>query len=113
MGPAWTGGTMLADADRRPKFYYDLSLSRYPKRKAKQRDKNQFSHFLLLRLHEQVYGRREEADPGAFTRSKCHISRFCSPMLLSALPRRLSRRNSRKTPGTTQAELKLPQTVLL
>jgi hypothetical protein len=57
MVPAWTGGTMLADADRGTKPYYDLSMSRYPKRKAKKRGKNQFSHFLLLRLHEQVYGR--------------------------------------------------------
>jgi hypothetical protein len=40
MVPAWTGGTMLADTDRRPKLYYDLSMSRYPKRKAKQRGKN-------------------------------------------------------------------------
>ena len=50
MVPAWTGGTMLADADRGPKPYYDLSMTRYPERKAKQRGKNQFSHLVLLRL---------------------------------------------------------------
>jgi hypothetical protein len=55
--PAWADGTMLVDADRGTKFYYDLRISRYPKRKAKQDGKNQFSHFLLLRPHEQVYGR--------------------------------------------------------
>ena len=48
---AWTSGTMLADADRRPKLNYDLRVRGYnPERKAKQRGKNQFSHFLLLRL---------------------------------------------------------------
>jgi hypothetical protein len=40
MFPAWAGGAMLMDANRGPKFYDDLSISRYPKRKAKQRRKN-------------------------------------------------------------------------
>ena len=56
MIPARSRGTMLPDADRRPKPYYDLSTSGcYPKGKAKQRAKNHFSHFLLLRLYQQVY----------------------------------------------------------
>ena len=46
MIPAWTSGTMLPDADRGPKLYYDLRMSRYyPKGKSKQRSKNQISHF--------------------------------------------------------------------
>jgi hypothetical protein len=57
MFAAWAGGAMLMDPNRGPKSYDDLSISRYPKRKAKQRRKNQFSHFLLLRLDKQVYGR--------------------------------------------------------
>jgi hypothetical protein len=59
MVPAWTGGAMLMDANRGTKFYDDLRMSRYPKRKPKQRGNNQCSHFLLLRLHEQVYGRSQ------------------------------------------------------
>jgi hypothetical protein len=46
--PAWAGGAMLVDADRGPKFYDDLRMSRHPKRKAKKDGKNHFSHFLLL-----------------------------------------------------------------
>lgn len=57
--PAWTKGAMLPNANRRPKPDNDLAMSRYqPKGKAKQHGKNQFSHFLLQRLYEQVYGRR-------------------------------------------------------
>ena len=40
---------VFPDADRGPKFYYDLSLSRYyPERKSKQCSKNEFSHSLLV-----------------------------------------------------------------
>jgi hypothetical protein len=47
MIPAWTSGTMLPDANRWPKLYYDLRPSGdYPNSKAKQRSKNQVSHFL-------------------------------------------------------------------
>ena len=49
---------MLTNTDRGTKLYYDLRMSRYyPKSKTKQRGKNQFSHFLLLRVSEQAYGR--------------------------------------------------------
>ncbi len=61
MVPAGTSGAMFMDADRGTKFYDDLRIGRYPKRKAKKHGKNQFSHFLLLRLHEQVYGRQRVA----------------------------------------------------
>jgi hypothetical protein len=57
MVPAWTGGTMLADANRGPKPYYYLSMNRNPKRKAKKRGNNQFLHFILLRIYGHVYGR--------------------------------------------------------
>jgi len=58
MIPARADGTMLTNTDRGTKLYYDLRMSRYyPKSKTKQRGKNQFSHFLLLRVSEQAYGR--------------------------------------------------------
>ena len=58
MIPARASGTMLMDADRGTKLYDDLCLSGYyPKGKAKQRCKNQVSHFLLLGIREQMHGR--------------------------------------------------------
>ena len=41
--PAWAGGAMLMDADRGPKFYDDLSISRYPKRKRRNRTRGRRS----------------------------------------------------------------------
>ena len=55
---AWTRRAVFADTDRGPELYHDLRMrGYYPKGKAKQRGKNQFSHFLLRCLCKQVYGR--------------------------------------------------------
>jgi hypothetical protein len=55
---AWAKGAVFPNADRWPKPYNDLRMSRYyPKCQAKQRGENQFSHFRLLRLYVQVHGR--------------------------------------------------------
>ena len=61
--PAWTRRAVFVDANRWPNPYNDLSIGRYyPKGQAKQSGKNQCSHFLLLRLKEQVYGRSRVLD---------------------------------------------------
>src|ERR1700675_616926 len=49
--PAWTRRAVFVNANRWPKLYNDLRIGRYyPKGKAKQSGKNQFSHLVLLRL---------------------------------------------------------------
>ena len=78
--PAWTNGTMLPDADRWTKLDYNLRLSRYyPKGKAKKRSKNQISHFLLQRLHEQVHGRSRSSVSFSFGFAESDIERDGPP----------------------------------
>lgn len=61
--PAWTRRAVFVNANRWPKLYDDLRIGGYdPKGKAKQSGKNQCSHFLLLRLNEQVCGRSRVLD---------------------------------------------------
>ena len=49
--PAWTRRAVFVNTNRWPKLYDDLRIGRYyPKGKAKQSGKNQFSHLVLLRL---------------------------------------------------------------
>jgi hypothetical protein len=94
---AWTSGTVLADADRRPKLNYDLRVRGYnPERKAKQRGKNQFSHFLLLRLYEQAYG-RSERDSNALI----SVRRAAASASFIGLARRLAE-NEAETDGASR-----------
>src|SRR5579864_119227 len=85
MIPARADATMLTNTDRGTKPYYDLRMSRYyPKSKTEQRGKNKFSHFLLLRVYKQAYGRHRVSRlaPGTATgrrsaspRTRCRAGR--------------------------------------